>query len=92
MLPWLWLRVQQVRALFVELVLQLQADIVRPDRADRFRHRIDPPVHLIFAELFRGCRAVAWVVIWIQGFLTVNWRTIAQTRGSESVETRQSLP
>jgi hypothetical protein len=31
-------------------------------------------------------------VIWIQGFLTVNWRTIAQTRGSESVETRQSLP
>src|ERR1700678_281039 len=57
------LRMQRMRALFVELVLQLEAHIVGLHRADCLGDRIDPPIHLKFAQLLRGYGTVAGVMV-----------------------------
>ena len=44
------LRIQRVLALFVEFILQFQADVVSFDGADDFCDGVDPPIHLEFAE------------------------------------------
>ena len=50
-------------ALFVEFVLQFEAHVVGFDGGDDFAYGINPPFHLIFAQL-TGCgRALAGIVI-----------------------------
>src|SRR5581483_4967695 len=58
-----WARVERVRALFVELVLQLDAFVVRFCGADGFNNSAGIALHVPLAELFRGNRAVARIVI-----------------------------
>src|SRR5215469_2214193 len=56
------LRIQRVRALFVEFLLQFWTDVVGFHLLDRFHHGIDPPIHLVFTELLRCGSAFARVV------------------------------
>src|SRR5208283_4090091 len=56
------LRVQGVRAFFVEFFLQLDADVVGLHSANRFHHRINPPLHLVLAQFLARYRGVARIV------------------------------
>ena len=56
------LRVQRMFALLVELILQFQAGVVGFHCFDRLYDRIHPPLHLIFAQLFRGRGAFAGIM------------------------------
>src|SRR5882724_10895232 len=56
-------RVQWMRGLLEELVLQLKTFLVSLDRSDRLCDVVDPHLHSVLAHFKRGGRTVAGVMI-----------------------------
>ena len=56
-------RVEWMFALFVELILDFQAGVIRLRRTNGFDDRGNPALHVPFTQFFRGHRTIAGIVI-----------------------------